>query len=427
MLVIVLLVSFFLLLFIGVPISFALSISSFTAVMTTGAIPVINLVQKTFRAIDSFTLLAIPFFVFAGNVMARGGVSKRLTDMAATLVGRMPGGLAHVATLSFTFFGAISGSAPATTSAIGAVMVPEMEKRSYDKAFTAAVVAASGTIGLIIPPSNTMVMYGTLANASVGKMFIGGVGPGLLMTVVIIVINYLISKKRGYAGSEHISGKQVAEAFKNGIWALLMPVIILGGIYSGLFTPTEAAAIAVFYGIIVSAFVYRNMGWKDFIHVLSASASSTASILFLVANAHIFSYLLSSEQIPQKLAILMTSLTTNPTMIMFLIMIVLLIAGCFLDNAVAVILLTPIFVNVVQAMNIDICYFGVFLVFVLAIGQVTPPVGLCLFVACDIGKVSIEKISREVLPYVGGLIVTAILLVLFPQIVTWLPSLTKMA
>ena len=407
MLVIVLLVSFFLLLFIGVPISFALSISSFTAVMTTGAIPVINLVQKTFRAIDSFTLLAIPFFVFAGNVMARGGVSKRLTDMAATLVGRMPGGLAHVATLSSTFFGAISGSAPATTSAIGAVMVPEMEKRNYDKAFTAAVV-----------------MYGTLANASVGKMFIGGVGPGLLMTAVIIIINYVISKKRGYVGTERVTAKEVATAFKNGIWALLMPVIILGGIYSGLFTPTEAAAIAVFYGIIVSAFVYRNMGWKDFIHVLSASASSTASILFLVANAHIFSYLLSSEQIPQKLAILMTSLTTNPTMIMFLIMIVLLIAGCFLDNAVAVILLTPIFVNVVQAMNIDICYFGVFLVFVLAIGQVTPPVGLCLFVACDIGKVSIEKISREVLPYVGGLIVTAILLVLFPQIVTWLPSLT---
>ena len=447
MLVIVLLVSFFLLLFIGVPISFALSISSFTAVMTTGAIPVINLVQKTFRAIDSFTLLAIPFFVFAGNVMARGGVSKRLTDMAATLVGRMPGGLAHVATLSSTFFGAISGSAPATTSAIGAVMVPEMEKRSYDKAFTAAVVAASGTIGLIIPPSNTMVMYGTLANASVGKMFIGGVGPGLLMTAVIIIINYVISKKRGYVGTERVtakevwmsrgnheiihrgpaSGKERWAAFKDAIWGLLMPVIILGGIYSGLFTPTEAAAIAVFYGIIVSAFVYRNMGWKDFIHVLSASASSTASILFLVANAHIFSYLLSSEQIPQKLAILMTSLTTNPTMIMFLIMIVLLIAGCFLDNAVAVILLTPIFVNVVQAMNIDICYFGVFLVFVLAIGQVTPPVGLCLFVACDIGKVSIEKISREVLPYVGGLIVTAILLVLFPQIVTWLPSLTKMA
>ena len=184
-------------------------------------------------------------------------------------------------------------------------------------------------------------MYGTLANASVGKMFIGGVGPGLLMTVVIIVINYLISKKRGYAGSEHISGKQVAEAFKNGIWAVDARHYSGRYLFRSVHPPTEAAAIAVFYGIIVSAFVYRNMGWKDFIHVLSASASSTASILFLVANAHIFSYLLSSEQIPQKLAILMTSLTTNPTIIMFLIMIVLLIAGCFLDNAVAVILLTP--------------------------------------------------------------------------------------
>ena len=424
MLVVILLVSFFLLLFIGVPISFALSISSFTAVMTTGAIPVINLVQKTFRAIDSFTLLAIPFFVFAGNVMARGGVSKRLTDMAATIVGRMPGGLAHVATLSSTLFGAISGSAPATTSAIGSVMVPEMQEHKYDKAFTAAVVAASGTIGLIIPPSTTMVMFGTLANASVGKMFIGGIGPGLLMTAVIIAINFVISKKRGYGGASGINMKAVINAFKNGIWALLMPLIILGGIYSGIFTPTEAAAVAVFYGIIVSAFVYRNLGWKDFLGVLSASASSTASILFLVANAHIFSYLLSSEQIPQKLAILMTSLTTNPTLILFLIMIVLLIAGCFLDNAVAVTLLTPIFVNVILMLNIDLCYFGVFMIFVLAIGQVTPPVGLCLFVACDIGKVSIEKISREVIPYIVGLVVTAILLVLFPQIIMWLPSLT---
>ena len=423
MLVTILLVSFFVLLLIGVPISFSLSISSFLAVWLTGG-QVISLVQKTFRAIDSFTLLAIPFFVFAGNVMARGGVSRRLTDMAATIVGRLPGGLAHVATLSSTFFGAISGSAPATTSAIGAIMVPEMQQHKYDKAFTAAVVAASGTIGLIIPPSNTMVMYGTLANASVGKMFIGGIGPGLLMTVVIIAINFVISKKRGYAGTEKPTWKAVGTAFKNGIWALLMPVIILGGIYSGLFTPTEAAAVAVFYGIIVSALVYRNLDWKSFKTILYDSAASTASILFLVANAHIFSYLLSAEMIPQKLAYFMTGLTTNPTAIMFMIMIVLLIAGCFLDNAVAVILLTPIFVTVVQALNIDICYFGVFLVFVLAIGQVTPPVGLCLFVACDIGKVTIESISKEVVPYIIGLVVVAVLLVFFPQIIMWLPSLT---
>lgn len=426
MLVAILLISFFVMLFIGVPISFSLSISSFLAVLATGG-NVIDLVSKTFRAIDSFTMLAIPFFVFAGNVMARGGVSKRLTDMAATAVGRMPGGLAHVATLSSTFFGAISGSAPATTSAIGAVMVPEMQERSYDKAFTAAVVAASGTIGLIIPPSNTMVMYGTLANASVGKMFIGGVGPGLLMTVVIIAINFVISKKRGYGGTEKMTLKAIARAFAKGIWALLMPIIILGGIYSGIFTPTEAAAVAVFYGLIVSALVYRNMDWKSFKNTLSASATSTASIMFLVANAHIFSYLLTKEMIPQKLAVLMTSFTTNPTIILFMIMIVLLVAGCFLDNAVAVVLLTPIFVNVVQAVGIDIVYFGVFLVFVLAIGQVTPPVGLCLFVACDMGHVSIEAVSKEVMPYVIGLVVTAILLVFFPQIIMWLPNLTGMA
>lgn len=423
MLVTVLLVAFFALLFIGVPISFSLSVSSFLAVAITGAIPVMTLVQKTFRAIDSFTLLAIPFFVFAGNVMARGGVSKRLTDMAATMVGRMPGGLAHITTLSSTFFGAISGSAPATTSAIGAVMVPQMEDYGYKKSFTAAVAAASGTIGLIIPPSNTMVMFGTLANVSVGKMFIGGIVPGLIMSAVIIGINYVISKKRGYRGSEKISGAAILAAFKNGVWAILMPVIILGGIYSGVFTPTEAAAVAVMYGILVSAFVYRNMGWKDFKGVLAASASSTASIMFLIANAHIFSYLLTSEQIPQKLAALMLSITTNPLIVKLLVMVVLLIAGCFLDNAVAVILLTPILYPVMASLGVDLVYFGVLLVFVLAIGQVTPPVGLCLFVACDIGKVKIEEISKEVIPYIIGLIGVALLLVFFEPLVLFLPNL----
>lgn len=424
MLVTILLTSFFALLLIGVPISFSLSISAFISVMLTDAIPVINLVQKTFRAIDSFTLLAIPFFVFAGNVMARGGVSKRLTDMAATLVGRMPGGLAHVTTLSSTFFGAISGSAPATTSAVGAVMIPQMEERGYDPAFTAAVAASSGTIGLIIPPSNNMVLYGTLAGASVGKMFLGGIIPGLVMSAVIMVISYFISKKRGYRGSDSISGAAIIKSFVNGIWALLMPVIILGGIYSGLFTPTEAAAIAVGYGIFVSTFVYKNLNWKGFKEVIASSASSTASIMFLVANAHIFSYLLSSEQIPQAFAKVMIQASSNPTVIKLIIVLALLVAGCFLDNAVAIILLTPIFYPVMASMGVDLCYFGVLMVFVLAIGQITPPVGLCLFVACDIGKVSIERISKEVIPYIIGLILVAILLVFFEPLVMFLPSIS---
>ena len=424
MLIGILLISFFVLLIIGVPISFSLSISAFLSVMMTGTIPVMTLVQKTFRAIDSFTLLAIPFFVFAGNVMARGGVSKKLTDIAATIVGRMPGGLAHVTTLSSTFFGAISGSAPATTSAVGAVMIPQMEEHGYDKSFTAAVAASSGTIGLIIPPSNNMVLYGTLAGASVGMMVRGGIVPGLIMSAVIMVISFVISKKRGYRGESAFSGAAVKKAFGEGIWALLMPLIILGGIYSGIFTPTEAAAVAVVYGLVVSIFVYKNLGWKGFKETIFASASSTASIMFLVANAHIFSYLLSSEQIPQTFAAFMVGVSNNPIVIKLITVLALMVIGCFLDNAVAIILLTPIFYPVMASMGVDLCYFGVLMVFVLAIGQITPPVGLCLFVACDIGKVTIEGISKEIMPYIAGLVGVALLLVLCEPLVTFLPNLS---
>ena len=411
--------------FLGFPIYIALGIGTLAALNMAG-MPALVLPQKLFAGMNSSSLLAIPFFILAGNIMSRS-ITVKLIDVANAIIGWIRGSVAVVTVLASALFGAISGSGVATASAIGGITIPAMQREGYPSEFSTAISAISSILGPIIPPSITLIVYASSTNVSVSQLFMGSVIPGILLAGSLIVYALVYGKKNNLPAHEKQTPKQIGHAFKEGIWALLMPIIILGGIYSGLFTPTEAAAIAVFYGIIVSAFVYRNMGMKDFLHVLSASASSTASILFLVANAHIFSYLLSSEQIPQKLAILMTSLTTNPTIIMFLIMIVLLIAGCFLDNAVAVILLTPIFVNVVQAMNIDICYFGVFLVFVLAIGQVTPPVGLCLFVACDIGKVSIEKVSREVLPYVGGLIVTAILLVLFPQIVTWLPSLTKMA
>ena len=425
----VLFITFFVLLVLNVPISVCLGLSSAAAILYSGTSLTI-VATNIYSGISKFLLLAIPFFVLSGNIMAKAGISTRLIRFVDTCVGHRKGGIANVCIIVACFFGAISGSGPATVAALGAVLIPAMiERGGFSVAFSTALMATSSSIAIVIPPSIAFVVYASITGVSIGDMFMAGIIPGILMGLALVVVVMLEVRRNHVVPSnvEKASAKERWNAFKDAFWGFLMPVIILGGIYSGLFTPTEAAAIAVFYGIIVSAFVYRNMGWKDFIHVLSASASSTASILFLVANAHIFSYLLSSEQIPQKLAILMTSLTTNPTIIMFLIMIVLLIAGCFLDNAVAVILLTPIFVNVVQAMNIDICYFGVFLVFVLAIGQVTPPVGLCLFVACDIGKVSIEKVSREVLPYVGGLIVTAILLVLFPQIVTWLPSLTKMA
>lgn len=424
MLSISLFVFFILLLLIGVPISFCLAIASMAAVFFFGDIPVLNLVQKMFRGIDSFTLMAIPFFIFSGNVMARGGVSKKLTDLAAAFVGRMTGGLAIVSTIACTFFGAISGSAPATTAAIGAVMCDPMEERGYSKPFSAATVASSGTIGLLIPPSNNMVLYGAIAGASIGKLFLGGIIPGLMMAISLITVEMIISKKRGYRGGEAVSLKGIWQAFKSGIWALLMPAIILGGIYGGIFTPTEAAAVAVVYGLIIGVFVYKQLGVKEFFKVTLDSARGTASIMFLVACAHLFSYLLASEQIPQAFAEILIRISDNPLVVQLIMMVALLVVGTFLDNAVAVILLTPIFYPVVQMMGVDLVYFGVLLVFALSIGQITPPVGLCTFVACDIANISIEKLSKELIPFLGALVLSLLILNLFPVIVTFLPSIS---
>lgn len=422
---IALFVLFIILLLIGIPISFCLSISSMIAVAFFSDIPLANLVQRMFRGVDSFVLLAIPFFVFSGNIMSRGGVSHKLIDLAAAFVGRLNGGLAMVTTTSCTFFGAISGSAPATTSAIGAVMVPQMGERGYDKPFAAASVAASGTIGLLIPPSNNMVLYGAIAGASIGKMFLGGIIPGVLMAISIMGVEYWICRKRGYRGTSELSLAGIVKAFRNGIWAILMPVIILGGIYGGLFTPTEAAAVAVVYGLVVSTAVYRQLGWKQFCEVSFQSAVSTATIMYLVASAHLFSYLLASEQIPQQFAAFMVSISSDLLVIRLIMMLALLVVGTFLDNAVAVVLLTPIFYPVITSMGGDLVYFGVLMVFALAIGQITPPVGLCLFVACDMAKISIERISREIVPYIVILIIVLLVINLIPPLVTYIPSLAN--
>jgi C4-dicarboxylate transporter DctM subunit len=301
-----------------------------------------------------------------------------------------------------------------------------MKERGYAADFTAACTASSGTIGLLIPPSVTMVLYGAIAGASIGKMFIGGIVPGILMTAAICGVNYGVCKKRGYRGTDTFSLSAIISASKDGIWAILMPLIILGGIYGGVFTPTEAAAVAVAYGIIVSVFIYRQLGWKQFKDVLFSSACSTGNIMFLVACAHLFSYLLASEQIPQKLAAFMVSISDSIIVIQLLIMVVLLVVGTFLDNAVAMVLLTPIFYPVIAGMGGDLVYFGVLMVFALAIGQVTPPVGLCLFVACNMSGQSIEAVSKQAIPYVLILLAVLLLLNFVPPLVMFLPSLTNL-
>jgi C4-dicarboxylate transporter DctM subunit len=406
----------------SVPVSIALGLASIITISIFMDVPMMVVIQRVYQGADSFSLMAIPFFILAGNIMSSGGVSKRLVDVAEGFFGRMKGGLALVATGASVFFGAISGSAPATTAAIGSIMVPQMEDKGYDKEFAAATVASSGTIGLLIPPSITMILYGVVANVSIGKLFLGGIIPGILMAIALGVVEVLIARKRNYVSNVPINMREILRRVRKAILALLMPVIILGGIYGGIFTPTEAAVVAVVYGFIIAIFVYRQLDFTGFKKVLLSSAKSSSVIMYLVATASVFSYILSSEKIPQKISAVILGISTEPLIVLLLIAVMLLIVGTFLDNAVAMVLLTPVFAPAIAKLGIDPVFFGVFMVLALAIGQITPPVGLCLFVACDVAKVSIEQLSRNVVFPVIALLIVLLIVMLFPFLVTVIPN-----
>lgn len=406
----------------SVPVSIALGLASIITISIFMDVPMMVVIQRVYQGADSFSLMAIPFFILAGNIMSSGGVSKRLVDVAEGFFGRMKGGLALVATGASVFFGAISGSAPATTAAIGSIMVPQMEDKGYDKEFAAATVASSGTIGLLIPPSITMILYGVVANVSIGKLFLGGIIPGILMAIALGIVEVIIARKRNYVSNVPIDMKEILRRIKKSILALLMPVIILGGIYGGIFTPTEAAVVAVVYGFVIAIFVYRQLDFTDFKKVLLSSAKSAAVIMYLVATASVFSYILSSEKIPQKISAVILGISTEPLIALFLIAIMLLIVGTFLDNAVAMVLLTPVFAPAIAKLGIDPVFFGVFMVLALAIGQITPPVGLCLFVACDVAKVSIEQLSKNVIFPLIALLIVLLIVMFFPFLVTVIPN-----
>ena len=415
-------IAFFALIAIGVPIAIALGLSSMVAMMLHSHVPLMVLVQKAYSGLDTFTLMAIPFFILAGNVMSHGGVSTRLVGLAAIFFGRYTGGLAQVSTAACTFFGAISGSAPATTAAIGSVMVGPMKAKGYSTDFAAACVASSGVIGLLIPPSINMVLYGVITGASIGKMFLGGIVPGLIMSAALMVVNYFVAKKHGFLGEEPPSGAAAWKVVRESFFAMLMPVIILGGIYAGVFTPTEAAVVAAAYGLLVGVFAYRELNLKKLGGVIMATAKSSAIIMILVSLAHCFSYLLASEQIPQAITRMMLGISRDPNMLLIMICISLLIVGTFLDNAVAVVLMTPILFPVIASVGIDPVFFGVLLVLTLAIGQITPPVGLCLFVACNLAGISIEKLSLACIPYLLMMLAVMLIIMFFPELTMFIPN-----
>jgi len=410
--------SFFVLVIIGVPIAVSLGLASTAALFLGSHMPLLVLPQKVFNGVNSFPYLAIPLFMLAGNIMAEAKISERLVALAQLFVGRFPGGLAHVSTGACAFFGAISGSAPATTAAIGSIMIPSMKKRGYGGAFSAAVVAASGVLGLIIPPSLTMVVFGVLSGASIGALFLCGIVPGIIICIVLIMTNYFVAKRRGLADEERVPISQAGRIIRESMLALLMPFIILGGIYSGIFTATESAAVACLYGLLIGIFVYRNLGIKNLYKIFVNTAENAALILFLMGTANFFGFIITAEQLPQHLANFIVSFTSSKMVVMFMVMAMLLLLGTFLDNVAALVLFVPTMIGVVHKMQIDPVFFGVFTIIALAVGQFTPPVGLNLFIASNIAGEKFENVVAATIPYLLVYFAMLVIFILCPWLLT---------
>lgn len=409
--------SFAILLLLTVPIGIALGISTLITIFYSGIIPMEFLMKELITSIDSFPLMAVPFFILAGEIMGKGGISERLFNVANALVGNKTGGFAIATIITCMFFAAISGSGPATVAAIGSIMIPAMVKQGYDIKFSTAIVAASGSIGVIIPPSIPMVIYGVVGNASIGDLFIAGIIPGILVGLALAVWAYIYSKKKGFKGtSEPTSLKRILKAIWDAKWALLVPVIILGGIYGGFFTPTEASVIAVVYGFIAGMLIYRELKIPMVPKVLADSALMTATILIIVGTATAFGRFLTVEQIPTKIANGMLALSDSPIVIILLITVLLLVVGCFMDTLAAIIILTPILLPIAVQMGYDPIHFGIIMVVNLAIGFITPPLGVNLFVASGISGLSIESIAKAIIPFFLAMLFTLLLIIFIPQL-----------
>ncbi|GGB32620.1 C4-dicarboxylate ABC transporter substrate-binding protein [Oceanisphaera marina] len=407
--------TFFLVL--GVPIAFALGLAGLTTVLGAGTLPVDYLAQIAFSSIDSFPIMAIPFFIAAGVFMGAGGLSRRLLALGDELVGALPGGMALASIMTCIFFASISGSGPATVAAIGSITIPAMIARGYDKYFSATVVACAGAIGVIIPPSNPFVVYGVSAQVSIGKLFIAGIIPGLIMGVALMVVAYLISKKNGWYGEvRERSLKTFMSAAWQAKWALMVPVIVLGGIYGGIMTPTEAAAVAALYGLFVGICIHKELTLNKLWASAQDAASISSIIILLMAMATIFGNIMTIEQIPEFIAESILALTSNKIVILIMINIFLLWIGIFMEALAAIVILTPILLPLVIAVGVDPVHFGVMMVMNLAIGFVTPPVGVNLFVASGIANVSIGGLARHIWVYLLVMIAVLLLVTYIPEI-----------
>lgn len=415
--------TFVIFILLNVPVAVSLGLASVITLVTAKTVPTMVVAQKMFTATDSFPLMAIPFFMIAGALMERGGISRRLIRFANSLIGFLPGGLALVTVLASMFFAAISGSSPATVAAIGSIMIPGMVRQGYSLEFASATQASSGCIGVIIPPSIPMITYGVVTGASIGGLFMGGFIPGILFGLSLMIVALYISKKNNYVGVARPSLKEIWESFKDAIFALLMPIIILGGIYGGVFTPTEAANVACIYGLIVGFFIYRELKLKDLVPILRTSAISTAMVMLIIATASAFGLILTREMIPNTIAEWFISISSNKYVFLLLVNIMLLIVGTFMETNAAIIILAPIFFPVALQLGIDPIHFGIIMVINLAIGMITPPLGVNLFVACGLSKLSIEKIVKANWLYLGATLAALLIISFVPALTLLLPNM----
>lgn len=411
----ILFLAFFVLLLLGVPVALSIGVASLVALVKEG-MPLMLITQRMFAGTDSFALIAVPFFILAGDLMAEGKVSEKLVEFADAIFGFLKGGLSIVSVLAGMFFAAISGSGAATTAAVGTTLVPELKRKGYDEASAASLIAASGTIGVVIPPSVPMIIYAVIADQSVARLFLNGFLPGVVMGLLLMVIAIVQAYRRNYPKGTPFSVRVILRTFRDAIWGLLTPVIILGGIFSGFFTPSEAAVIAVNYAFLVSLLVYRDLSLKQIYKIMVKSVTTTAIIMFVIATSAILSWVLANWNIPTMVAQGVLSLSENPFMIMFLITAVIIVTGVFVETASALIILTPVFLPLVTALGINLVHFGLIIVVGLAIGMVTPPVAINLYVASSITGLSIEKITKAILPYMLGLLIALLLVVYVPML-----------
>jgi len=421
----VLLAVFVITLVIGLPITWSLTISSFLAVCVVGGSPTALLAQKLFGGTEKYTLIAIYFFMLAGAIMQHGGISRRLVDFCKALLGHVTGSLSIVTIVVCMFFAAISGSSIATTAAIGAMLFPELVAAGYKRDYAGALPVVGGTLGIVIPPSIVFVVYGTTTNTSISKLLISGLIPGLLAGFMMCVYAYFYAKKHRITTTGKFSGKELWKSTKSAFWALLMPVIILGGIYSGLFTPTEAAAVSVVYGLIVSMFVYKELKWENLSKIVIASVKGTANILLLIMSALFFGYVLTINNVPAQFAAFLTQFITNKTTFLIASFLLLTVLGMLMDNGAIILIVAPLMYPIAMQYGVDPIHYGCLTVFNLAVGQATPPFGTCLFSGSAVTKVDVLKLAKAALPYLVVLFAAVLLTTLIPGISTFLPNLMK--